>query len=298
MKLPFLLFLGWAYSGPAGGGVPLRLGGLHAPPSLRNGALRVLLGLLLGAGMLSRAASAEPTATVSLAGGVAVDLRPAFTNWGLPQRLQNARGTCSVFTMTGALEYALARQQGRGTVLSVEYLNWASNAATTNSGDGGFFSDLWAGFVAHGICTEADLPYRPDYDPKLQPDAAVQQRARIWLDHGLRLAWIKPWNVRTGLTGRQFREIQRVLGQQWPVCGGFRWPKREHWQAGVLQMAPPEGVFDGHSVLLVGYRDDPQQPGGGVFLVRNSGGSLHDAALSYEYVRAYMNDAAWISPAP
>jgi C1A family cysteine protease len=59
-------------------------------------------------------------------------------------------------------------------------------------------------------------------------------------------------------------------------------------------MAPPEGVFDGHSVLLVGYADDPQQPGGGIVLIRNSGGGVHDGALTYEYVSAYMNDAAWI----
>jgi len=53
-------------------------------------------------------------------------------------------------------------------------------------------------------------------------------------------------------------------------------------------------VFDGHSVLIVGYRDDAQQPGGGLFLVRNSGGDGSDGALSYAYVQDYMNDAAWI----
>ena len=227
----------------------------------------------------------------------AVDLRPAFTNWGLPQRFQGGRGTCSVFTMTGALEYALAHQRGQGTVLSVEFLNWASNVATANSSDGGFFSDLWAGFVARGICPEADLPYRRNYDSKLRPDATVLQHAEKLMNSGLRLNWIKPWNVRTGLAESQFQEIKRVLRERWPVCGGFRWPKHERWQADVLQMAPPEAVFDGHSVLLVGYRDDAQQVGGGVFLVRNSGSGMHDAAMSYAYLRAYMNDAAWVGPA-
>jgi C1A family cysteine protease len=63
-------------------------------------------------------------------------------------------------------------------------------------------------------------------------------------------------------------------------------------------MAPAQEVFDGHSVLLVGFKDDPAQPGGGVFLVRNSGGGVHDGAMLYGYVRDYMNDAAWIEPAP
>ena len=47
-------------------------------------------------------------------------------------------------------------------------------------------------------------------------------------------------------------------------------------------------------MLLVGYRDDPARPGGGVFLAWNSGKGLRDAAMSYQYVRRYMNDAVWI----
>jgi C1A family cysteine protease len=58
-------------------------------------------------------------------------------------------------------------------------------------------------------------------------------------------------------------------------------------------MCPPEDVFDGHSVLLVGYKDDATQPGG-VFIIHNSGGGSREGYLPYEYVRAYMNDAAWI----
>ena len=73
-----------------------------------------------------------------------------------------------------------------------------------------------------------------------------------------------------------------------------RWPKQARWEQNVLQMCPPDAVFDGHSVLLVGYREDEKQPGGGVFLIRNSGGDRRDGLLSYAYVRAYMNDAAWI----
>lgn len=63
-------------------------------------------------------------------------------------------------------------------------------------------------------------------------------------------------------------------------------------------MCPPDEVFDGHSVLLVGYRDEARVPGGGVFLIRNSAGDGRDGFLPYEYVRAYMNDAAWVESAP
>jgi Papain family cysteine protease len=259
-------------------------------------ASRILLAALLAVVPLPAAhgAGVEASST-NLAS--AIDLRPAFRKWGLPLRLQGSRGTCSVFTMTGALEYALASSQQTGTVLSVEFLNWASNQATTNMGDGGFFADLWTGFEVYGICPEPNLPYRQNYDPELRPDEMALRSAKEAARAHLSLHWIKPWDVTTGLTETQYLEIKRILSLGWPVCGGFRWPKREHWQNNILQMAPAQEVFDGHSVLLVGFKDDPDQPGGGVFLIRNSGGGVHDGAMPYEYVRAYMNDGAWIEPA-
>jgi hypothetical protein len=261
----------------------------------------ILLPVLVLALMLTlrlseaRAAETVPTPTNQTA---SVDLRPTFKKWGLPLRSQGHRGTCSVFALTGAMEYAVAQRQQRGTLLSVEFLNWASNQATDNLHDGGFFSDLWAGYVAHGICPEITLPYSADYNAQLRPDDKVRQRAKDSITAGLQLHWIKPWNVRTGLTETQLQEIKRTLSRGWPVCGGLRWPKREQWKQNILQFAAPGEVFDGHSVLLVGFRDDPLQPGGGVFLIRNSGGGAPDAALTYEYVRAYMNDAVWIDADP
>jgi hypothetical protein len=231
-----------------------------------------------------------------------IDLRPVYTNWGLPLRLQGDRSTCSVFTMAAAMEYALAAQQRRAIILSVEFLNWASNEATRNSADGSFFSDIWTGFVAYGACQETDMPYQAKYDPKLRPSDTAMRSASELREAGLRLHWIKAWDVKTGLTDAQFLEIKKTLARQWPVCAGLRWPKQQRWTDSVLEMAPPEGVVDGHSVLLVGFRDDPKQPGGGVFLIRNSGAHVHDGAMTYEYARAYTNDAVWIdydtTPAP
>jgi len=59
-------------------------------------------------------------------------------------------------------------------------------------------------------------------------------------------------------------------------------------------MCPPKAVFDGHSVLLVGYRDEPNQTGGGVLIFRNTNHGGRDGFMPYAYARAYMNDALWI----
>lgn len=223
-----------------------------------------------------------------------VDLRETFERWGLSARRQGARGTCSVFTMAGALEYAFARARNRGARLSVEFLNWAAHTAVDRREDGGFFSEIWSGFEAYGICPESDCPYRSSFDADLRPDPAAIDRGNAARTLGLEFHWIKEWNVDTGLTAAELAEIRSVMANSWPVCGGFRWPKRAVWNDGMLQFCPPEDVFDGHSVLLVGYRDDPLLAGGGVFTIRNSGGDGSDGSLSYTYVAAYMNDAAWI----
>jgi hypothetical protein len=226
-----------------------------------------------------------------------VDLSPAFAQWGLGPRRQGARPTCSAFTVAAALEYAVASRQGQGTRLSVEFLNWASNQACDDKEDGGFFSDLWKGFEHFGICTDSALPYAAKFDLALVPPAAALADAKTRLDLGLRFHWIKEWNVNTGLKDAEFAGIKETLNAGWPVCGGFRWPKREQWENEVLQMCPSNAVRDGHSVLLVGYRDDAAQPGGGVFIFRNTSRGGQPGLMPYAYARTYMNDAAWIDHA-
>lgn len=223
------------------------------------------------------------------------DLRPAFKKWGLGPRFQGDRNTCSVFVLTGALEYARASREDRATTLSVEFLNWAANQAAGERDDGAFFSDLWKGFSAYGICPEPQMPYQAEFDPQRAPSPDVKDQARQALETGFRLHWIKPWNPKTGLSAHELERIKRTLDRQWPVCGGFRWPLHPvHEKGDILNTPPPEGVKDGHSVLLVGYRDDPEQPGGGTFLFRNTNHYGREGRMTYAYANAYMNDAAWV----
>lgn len=266
-------------------------------------ALVVLALCIVDSALLTHAAAAQPAPTtdsrLSPALPTSVDLRPRFDHWNLPPRRQGGRGTCSVFTIVGALEYAYAIEDGNGTRLSVEFLNWGAHKAVNRTADGGFFSELWKGYEIYGICTESDLPYQSQFDAALAPGTVAEQRGLAARRPTLHLHWIKEWDVHTGLTAAQEEAIKTTLAnRQYPVCGGFRWPKKPVWNDAVLQMCPPEEVFDGHSVLLVGYRDNPQLPGGGAFLIRNSGGDGSDGWLPYAYVQEYMNDAAWIEATP
>ena len=242
-----------------------------------------------------KTAAASVVAMTSPTGPATVaDLRPEFQRWELGPRRQGGRPTCSTFTVASAIEFATAKRQRRGQRLSVEFLNWASNQACGDKEDGGFFSDLWRGFTTYGICTEEEMPYRAVFDPAQSPSAAAMADAKPRLGLGLRLHWIKEWDVKTGLADSQVTGIKHVLDQGWPVCGGFRWPKKAQWENDVLRMCPADAVYDGHSVVLVGYREESAAPGEGVFLFRNTAGEGRDAAMPYAYARAYMNDAVWV----
>ena len=117
------------------------------------------------------------------------------------------------------------------------------------------------------------------------PSAGALADAKTRLALGLRLHWIKQWNVNTGLTDPEFDSVKRTLAQGWPVCGGFRWPKQEQWTEDVLQMCPSNAVRDGHSVSWLGYRDDAAQPGGGVFFFQNTSRDGVDGFMPYAYAR-------------
>jgi hypothetical protein len=223
-----------------------------------------------------------------------VDLRPFLSAWGLEPRLQLSRNTCSVFVIAECIEYALATQQKHGTRLSVEYLNWTANEKSREYEDGSNFEDLLAGYKAFGVCPEADMPYQEKFDPAQKPSPEAISHAKTFGSLNLNLHWIKEWDDQKGVDAKQLAEIKRLLDRHWPVCGGFLWPKCKKIDNRILSVVPRAGVIDGHSVLLVGYRDDPSQPGGGVFLFRNTAGNFRDSLMTYQYAMTYMNDAVWI----
>jgi hypothetical protein len=243
---------------------------------------------------VKEAEATPPKATEKKPAPKSVDLRPTLDKFELEPRVQGGRNTCSVFAVTAAVEFAYAKKHKQGLRLSVEFLNWAANQPDHSDDDGGNFDQIWKGFEAHGICPEVDMPYRDKYDPSLKPSDEAVAHAKEMLSEGLKLHWIKEWDDSKGVSEKQLDRIKRTLARGRPVSGGFLWPKSGHWTDNLLKVVPRDKVIDGHSVLLVGYRDDEKQPGGGAFLFRNTAGSARDSEMTYEYALAYMNDAIWI----
>lgn len=202
---------------------------------------------------------------------VAVDLRPNFERWQLPLRKQGNRNTCSVFATVGAMEYALARKLDRGTPLSVEFANWAANRAIANDQDGHFFWEVMKGYQTRGICAEQDMPYGASFSADRQPSTSALTNALGAGTNTLVFSWIRPWDGKSNLDDSYILRIKEALAEGWPVAAGSY-----------------------HSILFVGYEDNPALPGGGRFLVRDSGGG-NEQALDYAATKARMSDLFYVT---
>jgi hypothetical protein len=200
------------------------------------------------------------------------DLSTNFAKWNLPLRKQGARNTCSVFTAVQTIEYALARRQDRGEPLSIEFANWAANRAIKENQDGQFFSSVIKGYEEYGLCPQTEMAYQGKFDPALEPSTSAVAKARKLRRANVRFHWIREWDGKPGLEDRHIQAAKQVLAKGWPVAAGSY-----------------------HSILLVGYEDDPSLPGGGQFLVRDSG-SRNEATLSYAAAKERMIDLFWAEP--
>lgn len=202
------------------------------------------------------------------------DLRSEFVRLGLQPRLQGQRGTCSVFTTVGAMEFGLSKRLNQSYPLSVEFLNWASNQSAGDRLDGSFFINCLNGFRKYGLCRETSLPYQQSYDPDLTVPDHVQKEGRTLRDktkNAYHLHWILPLGDHPpGLTQGQLNEVKATLARGYPVAFGSQ-----------------------HSILLVGFADGASSPGGGKFYVRDSN-HANFVEYSYEHVLKNANDVFWV----
>jgi len=220
-----------------------------------------------------------------------IDLSSQFDQWEIPCRSQGNRPTCSVCTIVGALEFTRAKHGQTTGHLSIEYANWAKNQAAAASTDGGFFHSIWRGIRRHGLCDENLYPYKEKFDATAEPNEATRKNAAKFHNIPINIRWIKRWNPNTGLENAQFLEIKKALQTGYPVCVGLRWPHKAVRENGILLSIPQNGVYDGHSILFIGYQDDDQAEGGGYFSFRNTNSPGANEKMSYRYVLDYANDA-------
>ena len=226
-------------------------------------------------------------------------LRPLFEKHGITLKNQANRPTCSIFTIVGLIEFERANVLGEKIPLSVDYLNWAANKVEGVDADGSFFHFAIDGMARYGICADDYMPYAVRYSTKFEPSEAAKAEAKTRTIG--KQVWIKAWDPANGITKEQLKEVQKQLDNEHPVAIGFQWPKekvekdKKYLDKGELAILEREDVFDGHSILIVGYQTDANTPGGGYLIFKNSyGESFGDGGygrIPYEYAFRYANDA-------
>lgn len=207
------------------------------------------------------------------------NLRPEIEKRGIKIRHQGKRGTCSVHVMVFLMEYQLSGRLGeKVNHLSVEYANHAANLIINAQEDGQYFSSVAAGYDEYGIVPDTLWIYVKERQYDFDEACKVMNEeliacGREMLKHELRLngRFVKQWGE-AGLTDAQFSEIIELL------------------DAGV-----PIGIGRDHSMALIGYERDEDQPGGGIFTFRNSHGTREDfdgyQMETFEHVKNTVLDA-------
>jgi hypothetical protein len=168
--------------------------------------------------------------------------------------------------MTGAAEYAASKRLGRTVILSPEFMNWAANKVMGHAHDGQFFSSIEKGLLRYGGCLESEMPYADAFHVEYEPSARARKSAEGIRSLGLRVRWIMPNTGKAGVNEDQMKAMKGALKAGLPVCAGSY-----------------------HSLLAVAFTDDPAQPGGGVFTLRDSG-SGRETLMTYEEAKKRLCD--------
>jgi hypothetical protein len=227
-----------------------------------------------------------------------VDLKTQFDELKLPARQQGGRGTCVFFSVTALVDFEVARSLGEPQEqFAEEYLVWAARQATGRSG--GNFTKAVRGLNAFGLCPESEMPYGAKDDETRKPSAAAQSAAgnlaQRWQMH-----WLHHGDFKVTLTESEVTAIKRALHAGHPVGAAFILPKK--MTADILQVPGAEDRGGIHAVVLVGYADDPDLPGGGAFTFRNSWGPRWGrdgyGTVSYAFARANGLDVMWLDFGP
>ena len=159
------------------------------------------------------------------------------------------------------------------------------------------------------------LRYRATYDPQhpATPSEKTVAAAQAMFPVKYPFTTVKLWDNTTGMTAAELQNTLAILRSGRPVATGIWWlntfatltvdgvPLLKDYPRSA-NSGPNPPMFDGHSIDLVGFRESRSFPGGGYFVFRNSFGPSFGnkgyGFVSFQYIRAYANDAIAISAPP
>ena len=213
-----------------------------------------------------------------------------------PIRNQHERGTCTAFAVTAANEYAFRVDTGRPVDLSEQYLYYETKAYENDSVCGAWVENAMEMVAQVGQCRETTWSYNPNL-PCVQQygePAGADALAASFRNTYIRINPNDVYALKVALANGRVVPFSIPVFDSWyesddtKLTGRITLPKQE------------EVSSSGHAMTLVGYQDDRDQPGGGIFILRNSWGlnwgwdcpyGAGYGTIPYQYIRDYNWEA-------
>ncbi len=220
-------------------------------------------------------------------------------------RDQGRRGTCVAHACVAVREFLLGEASTQ-IDLSEQFLYWSCKQRDGLVGFPGTYLSTGIGCLKEeGVCREEVWLYNPEplegNEGQGPPPENAQMDAAKYCIIGS-----------TSLPARSVSVLKQVLAGRQPVV--FVVPVFNYWWTvptsftGDIRLPLPyvDESVGGHAMCLVGYEDDPQVPGGGYFLARNSWGTDWASGntipgycrIPYKYLEqnARVAYTFWLSP--
>lgn len=212
-----------------------------------------------------------PVTFIPAAPGASEASLPASFDWGPlarnpfgrtitdPARNQLSCGSCWAFASVAVLEAWVNATYGFTVDLSEEML--VSDCCPAGDCNGGYLNQAADWMVGTGTTTEECFPYTATNGPcsGFCPDP-IMGRTESWA-----YACGNWWTI-------DIEAIKQALVNHGPLVTGMDVYQDFDAYAGGVYRHSWGSYRGGHAVLLTGYVDDPQQPGGGYFIAKNSWG--------------------------
>jgi C1A family cysteine protease len=220
----------------------------------------------------------------------AVDLRaqlPAVRN-------QGSRGTCVAHAAAAVREF-LTGATSASADLSEQFLYWACKQRDGHPSQfGTWIRVAMAVLLDTGICPETVWPYKKavvaNNEGQGPPPANAEAQSapfKVISTKKLEARWLH--GLKEALADGQPVAFSVSIFQSWQNPWSFR-------TGDVRLPLPGEKDLGGHAMVMVGYTDDHDVPGGGYFIVRNSWGERYGqqgkiapgyCRLPYAFVQQY-----------
>jgi Papain family cysteine protease len=189
-----------------------------------------------------------------------------------PVRHQGQRPTCVAHACCAVVECRHRRRTGEELDFSEQFSYWDAKQTDGHADtDGTFIRVAMPLTVETGVCAESIWPYTPTPVPGNQGCGPPPADAEG--DAGARRA--EAWEQ---IDPRSPESLRAILDGQRPAAISV--PVYENWYSnpatnalGLIPMPLPQSrLKGGHAMSAVGYENDPDFPGGGGFILRNSWG--------------------------